>query len=41
MPPNETDKQPGIEDMLRGLIYSHNRANDNTAGEELIGVRAQ
>jgi putative zinc- or iron-chelating protein len=31
MPPNDTDKQPGIEDMLRGLIYSHNRANGNTA----------
>ena len=31
MPPNNTDKQPGIEDMLRGLIYSHNRANGNTA----------
>src|SRR5262249_20968147 len=31
MPPNHTDKQPGIEDILRGLIYSHNRANGNTA----------
>jgi hypothetical protein len=38
MAPDNTDKHSGFEDILRGLVYTHNRANANTA--EAHQVRA-
>lgn len=41
MSPDNTDKHISFEDILRGLVYTHNRANANTAEAHQVRTTIQ